>query len=463
LVADRRQAGVPDSGRVRLLGRERPLGLRYRPLENGRQGQGDVVTRDDDQPKSVLTRSTVNASELFPLLSKKRAPLASAFFAPVALTLLTIASLVWARDVNVVSAILVIWLGGLSLMFLHILGGRHRPVPWLFAGLLCGAAGAAGIPLYDRLFSDPASGAALMQRLATLSTEPFLARVWFWMAVAGLPEEFVKAVPVAAAVAIGMRLRSKWGRRLGVFTPLDGVLLGAAAGIGFTCEESLSYAGAAADGGDQLGAVMQVLIRNLGQFGGHPAWAGYVGYCLGLGVMRRRHLAALAIGGWLLSSLLHSAYNATSGPGPRAVNLAIIIGSWALLAAAVLKARQMAPRPAADATAAPASVPAPPASPGAIVTARLGAGTVQWRMGDRVLGRDVTGVTGRGPGDPVAEVVPHPTDRHVVGLRNLSGDTWTAVVAPGEEQTVHPGQSLRLAPGVRLVVGTTPVEIERVQ
>jgi RsiW-degrading membrane proteinase PrsW (M82 family) len=462
--------------------------------KDGWQGQEDTVARDDDQSQSRFARSTVNTSELFPLLSKQRAPLATAFFAPVALTLVTIASLWWTDNVRVISAILVLWLGTLSLMFLHVLSGRHRPLLWVFAGLLCGAAGAASLSLYFELFADPAANAALAERLAVVGAEPFPRRVWFWLVVAGLPEEFVKALPVAVAVAIGMGVRSEWGRRLGVFTPLDGVLLGAAAGIGFTCEESFSYAGVAAEGGNHLAAVMQVLNRNVGQFGGHPAWAGYVGYCLGLGVLRRRHLAALAIGGWLLSSLLHASYNATAGPGPRAVQLAIIIGSWALLAAAVLKARQLAsrsgaaswtpattsPRPtAAAAVVAPAPAPAPaphtitaspsPASPAAAVVVwgrlgtALGTTAVQWRLGDRLLVHEVDGVDGAAPGDPLAEIVGHPTDRHVVGLRNLSGDAWTAVVAAGEEQIVRPGQSLRLAPGVRLMVGTTKLTIEKVR
>jgi hypothetical protein len=290
-----------------------------------------------------------------------------------------------------------------------------------------------------------------------------------------------------------MGVRSEWGRRLGVFTPLDGVLLGAAAGIGFTCEESFGYSGMAAEGGNHLAAVMQVLKRNVGQFGAHPAWAGYAGYCLGLGVVRRRHLAALAIGGWFLSSLLHASYNATAGPGPRAVQLAIIIGSWALLAAAVLKARQLAsrsgaatwtpattsPRPTATAAVvAPAPMPAPhtiiaspspaSASPASAVVVwgrlgtALGTTTVQWRLGDRLLAHEVDGVNVAAPGDPLAEIVGHPTDRHVIGLRNLSRDAWTAIVAPGDEQIVRPGQSLRLAPGVRLMVGTTQLEIVKV-
>jgi hypothetical protein len=143
------------------------------------------------------------------------------------------------------------------------------------------------------------------------------------------------------------------------------------------------------------------------------------------------------------------------------VNLVVIIGSWALLAAALLKARQMAARAASatttTTTTAPTSAaasavpaPAPPAAPDVIVWGRLGASAVEWRLGEQVLAGE-------------AEVVAHPTDQRVVGLRNLSGRPWTAAVSPGTEQIVQPGQSLRLAPGVRLVVGSTALEIERVR
>lgn len=46
---------------------------------------------------------------------------------------------------------------------------------------------------------------------------------------------------------------------------------------------------------------------------------------------------------------------------------------------------------------------------------------------------------------PVAAVVRHPSDERVWGLQNCAGDAWTAVLPDGEERSVAPGSTVRLA------------------
>jgi RsiW-degrading membrane proteinase PrsW (M82 family) len=56
---------------------------------------------------------------------------------------------------------------------------------------------------------------------------------------AGLMEELLKILPVLMALAIGRSRRSPWRERLGVWEPLDGILLGSASAVGFTLLETL--------------------------------------------------------------------------------------------------------------------------------------------------------------------------------------------------------------------------------
>jgi RsiW-degrading membrane proteinase PrsW (M82 family) len=71
-----------------------------------------------------------------------------------------------------------------------------------------------------------------------------LLRFVYNMFRAGLPEESLKAIPVAIGVYIGFRLMSRLGashpaRQLAVLEPLDGILIGAASGFGFAFAETV--------------------------------------------------------------------------------------------------------------------------------------------------------------------------------------------------------------------------------
>lgn len=62
-------------------------------------------------------------------------------------------------------------------------------------------------------------------------------------------------------------------------------------------------------------------------------------------------------------------------------------------------------------------------------------------------------------GKPVAEVVQHPKDPNIWGLRNLTAEKWIATIggAPGKE--VSPGRSVPLAPGTKVQFGSVEGEI----
>ena len=237
----------------------------------------------------------------------------------------------------------------------------------------------------------------------------------------GFFEELFKAIPLfAIAIASGFMptLRAKFG----IEEPLDGILLGAASGGGFAFMEtigqyvsrmlvaewrysaavwlhgipadskriaayyaSLSPKGMAeltAQGAGMLGwqpGLSLLTPRSLSEAFGHMAYAGCFGYFIGLAVMKpKQRWKTLAIG-LVSASLLHALWDTL---GDSDVLLAIVaILSYAVLAAGILKAREISPNratllpsifvgslsPAPSAVAAYAGMQAapPPAAPAA--------------------------------------------------------------------------------------------------
>lgn len=60
----------------------------------------------------------------------------------------------------------------------------------------------------------------------------------------------------------------------------------------------------------------------------------------------------------------------------------------------------------------------------------------------------------------VAEVVRHPTNPTLLGLRNHTDVTWRAHVDDDDERDVDPGRAVRMAPGVRIETGSHVVVVE---
>jgi hypothetical protein len=60
---------------------------------------------------------------------------------------------------------------------------------------------------------------------------------------------------------------------------------------------------------------------------------------------------------------------------------------------------------------------------------------------------------------PVAEVVRHPQDPSIWGLKNLGGEKWVVTLADGSVKDVSPGQSAKLASGTKVNFGKIEGEI----
>ncbi|QXE22538.1 FHA domain containing protein [Richelia sinica FACHB-800] len=168
---------------------------------------------------------------------------------------------------------------------------------------------------------------------------------------AGLMEESLKALPVLGVYLIANSLPSPWRERIGVQEPLDGILLGTASAVGFTLLETLgqyvpvitqNVTQQAGVGTGQLVGLQLLIPRILGSVAGHMAYSGYLGYFIGLAVLKPSLGWQILAVGYLSAAGLHALWNAT---GSINALLLVVVGvlSYAFLMAAILKARALSP------------------------------------------------------------------------------------------------------------------------
>lgn len=179
---------------------------------------------------------------------------------------------------------------------------RSRPEPWraLLKAFGWGALGAAALSI---LLEGALVGSADPTLLGAI---PLLAVV-----VAPIVEESMKALGLLAIRDVDPE-------------PEDGLVYGAAVGLGFAATENLVYVGAALLVGGSSLALTTALYRAAATVALHASATAITGY----GVWAARY--HLVQGSWLIPLLLaiglHAAYNAVAGLDPF----------WALLAAVVL-------------------------------------------------------------------------------------------------------------------------------
>jgi RsiW-degrading membrane proteinase PrsW (M82 family) len=142
----------------------------------------------------------------------------------------------------------------------------------------------------------------------------------------GLPEEFVKILPV---FVLGLVLRQVWGP----LTPKDYLFLGAVSGLAFGAAEAVQYinvyipgqsgeiAVEAAQSGADPGQLGQFIASTSIQSGSwrfvtdpmsHAVWAGITGYFVGLAFQHRRYFW-LALVGLGVTSVLHGINDDVAG------------------------------------------------------------------------------------------------------------------------------------------------------
>jgi RsiW-degrading membrane proteinase PrsW (M82 family) len=200
----------------------------------------------------------------------------------------------------------------------------------------------------------------------------------------GFFEEIVKALPIFALVIADRWMTPEVRAKIGIQEPLDGILIGAASGGGFAVMETLcqyipqdlvttwtntilgfrnitggvnTEAAMNAMSFDQLNGLIQqgssllntapgikwLIIRSIDESFGHMAYAGYFGYFIGLSVIKPEQRWKILLIGLVSASIPHALWDTVLTMDTVPLEAAIAVLSYAVLAAAVLKAREISP------------------------------------------------------------------------------------------------------------------------
>lgn len=296
------------------------------------------------------TPESVTFTQLFPLASTGRDLTQKAFFIPAIVTVIFVVLLFAAvGQAMAFNLLLAAYLTGATSYFVYQLCGK--PKPWW---VLAGCAGFTSLilvspvlPLFIIIFRDILPG-KIPSEGENISFLSLLIRMFFG---AGLMEELLKSIPILSAYFIGRLFHSPWREKMGVWEPLDGILLGTASAVGFTLLETLGQyvpniidmgSLPTGEGSGQLLGLQLLIPRILGSVAGHIAYSGYLGYFIGLSVLKPRKAWQIITIGYICAAALHALWNAM---GFVSVVLLVMIGilSYAFLAAAILKARALSP------------------------------------------------------------------------------------------------------------------------
>ena len=143
----------------------------------------------------------------------------------------------------------------------------------------------------------------------------------------GVFEEITKALPVLY-LAYSARKIDK---------PLDGLFYGAMSGLGFAISEGALYI---SHQNENLGVVVQTLIRTTSLPFMHALWSSLSGYFIALSLVNRRRGNALAILGIGVPAVLHGLYDVTSTRMPI-VSTVLALFLYLLFSAYIERSQQM--------------------------------------------------------------------------------------------------------------------------
>jgi hypothetical protein len=249
--------------------------------------------------------------------------------------------------------------------------------------------------------------------------------------------------------------------------------------------------------------VTLLIPRSLSEAFGHMAYAGCFGYFIGLAVLKKEQRWKILAIGLVSSSLLHAMWDSVSSLNSELLLFLVGLASYAVLAAAILKAREISPNraklmpsifvgslnPTASVVAAyaggpaaavvpagagfmgvaaavpvavhatPKVVPGPNPLPTGTASLRIGAKYLVIVPGLRLMAHQVPGLQTQSPEGLVAEVTRNPNDPGVLGLTNLSTTAWEVVTSSNTRREIQPGQTVKLSPGTKIDFGETDGEV----
>lgn len=310
------------------------------------------------QARKLTQTDSVHLTQLIPILSSQQDLLEKAYLLPGLITVLVVIALFASlslEDPEVFNNLLGIYLAGACFYYVYRLGGKHKPWWLLLASALITIAiiTTPTLNLFISVFRNILPGQTV-SNFNDISFVNLFVRMFFG---AGLMEELIKAVPVFIFLLLGRMLKSPWREAIGVWEPLDGILIATASAAGFTLIETNfhyvpdlvqtlkmdgNYLQAQAENiGTQL-----LIPRIIGSVAGHMAYSGYFGYFIGFSVLKPKKRWLLLAIGYLTSSAIHALWNASNAfHQPWNIMVMALAGVFAylFLVAAILKARQISP------------------------------------------------------------------------------------------------------------------------
>jgi RsiW-degrading membrane proteinase PrsW (M82 family) len=305
-------------------------------------------TAPSPHQRSSPRKDTVSLTQLFPLLSTGQELAHKAYLIPAIATIVFVVLLFLSiGNPTLFNLLLASYLAGAAYFCIYQICGKHKPW-WVIIGVALATIVlllSPGLELFTFIFHKLLPGS-----VGASNTDGFLVTFVKIFFGAGLMEELLKAVPVLGLYWLGRSLPAPWRESVGVWEPLDGILLGAAAAVGFALMETLgvyvpaTYKSSLMAGQEaaQLAGLQLLIPRVLGLVAGHMAYSGYLGYFIGLSALRRRQRWLILAVGYVSAALLHTLWNAAGLLSP--VFLAGVgVVSYACLGAAILKARELSP------------------------------------------------------------------------------------------------------------------------
>ncbi len=304
------------------------------------------------QPLPTSPHSELTVSQLLPIVSTRKDLLGKGYLIPGILTVVLVVLLfVTVGRPGLFNWLIALYLGGGGFYFIFRLCGKYKPW-WVF--------------VISALFTMVILVSPLLNLFLILfrvilpgnvenAGAGFIPQLFGNFFGAGMMEELLKSLPIFGFYWLGTRLRAPNRQKIGVWEPLDGILIGAASALGFTWLETLGQyvPGIAQQVGEMYGqdagalAGLHLLIpRILGSVAGHMAYTGIFGYFIGLSILKRSKRWQILGVGYLIASAIHAFWNASASvSGQFGVLTLMLVGilAYAFLMAAILKARQLSP------------------------------------------------------------------------------------------------------------------------
>jgi len=294
------------------------------------------------QPARLAPLDGVTLSQLLPILSTGGDLRRKGFLVPGILTVIFVVLMfVTVGSPGAFNLVLACYLAGAAYFFVYQLCGKSKPWWVLFgAGLMTMIVIITPLfYLFELVFRRILPGDVF----GLPDNAGFLRELVANFFGAGMLEELLKALPVFLMCWVGSWFRSPRRERVGVWEPLDGILIGAASAVGFTLLETLAqYVPNVVDKLGEAAGTQLLIPRILGSIAGHMAYSGYFGYFIGLSMMKPSRRWAILGVGYLTASILHALWNSATALN---VLLLPVVGvlSYAFLTAAILKARALSP------------------------------------------------------------------------------------------------------------------------